>query len=272
MKKIILAGSACLLLLSPGSVALAQPNSPDGITYKTGYSAMRNLGRDLYKTLKPKYRAFVHSEPISLETDVTPFVKLVEYPDETKPMRMVFVSAGFVDLVNNVAHAKAIDKISKGYFEKYILSLAQESGEKELHELPNLSDKRYWTEDMMNEQLSNFNQIVGTVVGIELSHHYLGHFKKYADKLTDAKGKPIPINTLLAPEEWEMSVRRGVRNALECGLASDGVKALYDAIDKMPKRPSWTIFFLPDNVKVPKLKKQMEKIDKDFFSGKEDKD
>ena len=272
MKKTFLTGLTFALLVAPGLVALAEPNSPEGITYKSGYGSIRSLGRDLYKGLKPKYRALVHAEPVSLVTDVTPFVQLAEYPDEPQPLRMVFISAGFVDLVNNVAHAKAIDKVTKGYFPRYVLSLAQESGEKELHELPNLSDKRYWTSDMMNEQLSNFNQIVGTVVGIELSHHYLGHFKKYADRLTDPKGKPVPINTLLTPDEWEASVRRGVRNALECGLSIDGVKALYDCIDKMPQRPAWTIYFLPDDVKVAKLKKTMERIEKDFFLGKEDKD
>ena len=46
---------ACFVLclcwaLSPA--VFAQPNSPDGLTYKTGYSSMMKLGRDIYKKLK----------------------------------------------------------------------------------------------------------------------------------------------------------------------------------------------------------------------------
>lgn len=268
MKTIIIGGLAGLLWLGAWTVS-AQPNSPDGLRYKSGYSEMRRLGIDIWRAMKPEYRQIVNSEPLFIETDVTPFVRLVEYPDDPKPLRAVFISAGFIDLVNNVAHAKAIDKIQKGYFEKYILSLAQESGEKELHELPNLADRRFWSEDVLNEQQGYFNQIVGEVVAIKLSHHYLGHFKKYASQLTDPQGKPVPINNLLTPAEWDEAVAKGVRNALECGLGVDGVKALYDCIDKMPKRPDWTAYFLPDKVKVAKLKKDMQKIEERFFAGKE---
>jgi hypothetical protein len=149
------------------------------------------------------------------------------------------------------------------------LSLAQESGDKELRELPNLSNKKYWTLEMINEQLSNFNQIVGEVVGIKLAHYYLGHYKKYKDKLVNSQGKPVPINTLLTAAEWDQAVKLGVRNALDCGLGIDGVKALYDCIDKMPKRPEWTLYFLPANVKVSRLKRDLEKIESDFFAGKD---
>ena len=257
------------LVLLPGLV-LAQPGSPDGLTYKTGYSAIRRLGLDLFKSMKPKYKPFVHIEPVSVETDVMPFIKLEEYPDEPKPLRMVFISVGFVDLVNNVAHAKAIDKKQKGYFQKYVLSLALETGEKELKELPNLSDKQFWTEDMMNEQLSNFNQIVGVAVGVKLAQFYLGQYQKYDESLKDQNGKPVPINNLLTPQEWELCNKAGVRNALDAGYGIEGVKALYDCIDKMPKRPVWTSYFLPDNIKVSKLLRDMEKIQRDFFAGKSD--
>jgi hypothetical protein len=246
----------------------AQPDSPDGLTYKTGYSVIMSLGADLHKTLKGQAKAAIHTQPIFLETDMCPSIKLVEYEDDPTPMRAVFISAGFIDLMNQVAHAKAIDRIEKGYFQKYITLLAQETGEKEIKELPNLSDKRYWTEDMMNEQKSNFGQMVGMVVAVELSHHYLGHFKKYAKQLEDDKGKPVPINNLLTIGEWDEALKAGVHNALDAGLGVEGVKALYDAIDKMPQRPAWTIYFLPKEAKVSKLKKDLDKIEKDFFNNK----
>jgi len=46
---------------------------------------------------------------------VTPFIRMEEIPnpDLGKSMATVFISVGFIDLVNNVAHAKAIDKIER---------------------------------------------------------------------------------------------------------------------------------------------------------------
>lgn len=252
------------------SLSVTGADSAENLRYKTSYKVIRMLGLDLYKAMKPKQREVVCPEPVSIETDVKPFVKLAEYPEEDKPMRFVFVSVGFIDLMNYVAHAKAIDdKLEKGYFERYVLSLAAETGEKELKELPNLSNPKYWTEDVLNEQLSNFNQMVGAAVAIKLSHHYLGHYKKYAGKLEDAQGQTIPINILLTSAEWEESMRAGVRNALDAGMGIEGPKALFDCIDKMPKRPDWTLYFLPAGAKVKAIKKDMEKIEKKFFAGEE---
>lgn len=232
-------------------------------------STIMKFGIELYRGLKPEYKPMVHVIPLNIETDVTPFIRLEELksPDLPQPMRSVFISAGFIDLVNNVAHAKAIDKIEKRYFEKYVLSLAEETGEKELHELPNLSNAKYWTQNMLNEQASNFNQIVGVVAGINLAHYYLGHYAKYSAQLTDAKGKPVPINKFLTPKEWDDAVRCGVINALNLGLATDGVQALFECIDKMPQRPAWTLYFMPEKVNVKQLKKDMQKLEKRFFSG-----
>ena len=227
------------------------------------------FGLELYRALKPKFRPFVHSRPINVETDDTPFIRLEEItdPEIGSPMAMVIISAGFIDLVNNVAHAKAIDAGERGYFQQYVLSLAQETGEKGLRELPNLSNSRYWTRDMMNEQLSNYNQIVGVLVGMKLANYYLGHYKKYERQLRDAQGNPMPINSFLTPAEWDEALKWGVVNALDCGLATDGIKALFDSIDKMPKRPAWARFFLPENVKVAKIRKDVEKIERRYFAG-----
>jgi hypothetical protein len=228
---------------------------------------MVKLGVELHRALKPEYRPLVYVKPISVETDSVPFVRLEEYTDPSlpAPMATIVISAGFIDLVNNVAHAKAIDRIDKGFFERYILSLAQESGQTELKPLPNIDDPRYWTFNMMNEQLSNFNQIVGEVVAVELAHYYLGQYKKYAPRLTNAQGTKTPINALLTPEEWDAAVQAGVRHALDGGLGIDGVKALYDGINRMPKRPAWTLYFLPDNVKVSRLKKDLQKIEEKYL-------
>ena len=248
------------------SSATAQP-SVDKPTYENGFTAASRIGNELYNALKPQYRKEVHVQPVALETDLRPFVKTEEYPDENKPLRLVFISVGFLDLINNIAHAKAIDKTEPGYFERYLISLAEESGDTEIKGLPGISAKRYWTEDVLNEQTSNFNQMVGIVIAIEISHHYFDHFKKYGDKL-ETGDLPKPINNMLSDSEWNESVKAGVQNALDCGYGVEGVKALYEAIDKMPKRPSWTAYFLPENAKVAKLKKDLERAEKDYFGQK----
>lgn len=250
----------------------AQVDESNRPVYKSsGIAPIIKFGMELHKNLKTEYQKKVHVKPINIETDVTPFARLEvlkndEYPQE---MATVFISAGFIDLVNYVAHAKAIDRIEKGYFQKYIMSLSKESGETELHEPPNLNDARYWTREMLNEQLSNFNQIIGVVVGIKLSFYYLGYFEKYKSKQTDAEGKMIPISELLTQAEWDEAVKCGVRNSMETGLMLDGVRALFECIDKMPQRPPWTKYFLPSKIKYSKTKKDMDRYEKRFLAGED---
>jgi hypothetical protein len=267
MKNTLLRGALILALVFLIHGANAQPGDSDGFAYdRTGYSATMRLGTDLYNTLDAKFRKLVHVQPIFLDTDVTPFARTAVYPEEPDPWNVVFVSAGFVDLMNNVAHARAIDTIEPGYFEKYVTSLAEESGEMSLRELPGLNNPKYWTDDMMDEQLSNFNQMVGTLVAIKMAHHYLGQFKQHKAKLGD-DDNPVPINNILTSKEWEAAAKEGVFNALDCGLAVDGIKALFEAIDKMPRRPAWTAYFLPDNTRVAKVKKDFDKFEALYFRG-----
>ncbi len=247
-------------------VVLAQG---DGHTYKTGYPSIMKLGRDIYAALKPPAKELISPQPISIETDDTPSVRVASFPDEPKPLRGVWISAGFIDLVNNVAHAKAIDRKEKSYFAKYIDLLSQESGTRMLKPLPNDGNPKYWTDEMLNEQQSNFNSIVGIVVGIKLAHHYLGQYDKYKTRLAENTEHPVPINTLLTQEEWEQAFRVGLRNALEAGCMIEGVIPFFEAFEKMKVRPPWTIYFLPDNIKVAKLKKEMEKIQRRFLNGEE---
>jgi hypothetical protein len=251
---------------------LAQPNSPDGLTYKTGYSAMMKLGRALYEQLDPPQKEVISAQPISMDVDMTPFARMMFYPDADaggKPLRGVWISAGFIDLVNHVAHAKAIDKSQRGYFQKYIVQLAGESGEKELKALPDDENPKFWTEDMLNEQQSNFNSIVGIVTGIKMAHHTLGHFDKYKDKLMDKEGvKPQPINELITDKEWEDAYKEGLFISLNAGCFIEGVIPFYEAFDKMNPRPAWAVYFLPGKAKFAKMKKDFVKFQDDYLNGR----
>lgn len=249
--------------------AFAQDNKASAFSYKSGYTSIEKLGVDLYKALSPKDRALINPRPISIETEAAPYVKMLFYPDDTKPIRGIWISMGFIDLVNHIAHAKAIDTVKKGYFKDYIQRLGKETGKTELQPLPGIENPAYWTDDMLNEQLSNFNSIVGIVAGVELAHHYLGHFEKYKDKLDETNAKAVPINTLLTQKEWDAAFEKGVKDALNAGCAIEGVIPFYEAFDKMQPRPSWAIHFFPENVKFPKVKKELERLQKRFFAGQE---
>ena len=202
---------------------------------------------------------------------MTPFVRLLyyQYPDEPKPIRGVWVSAGFIDLVNNLAHAKAIDRIERGYFKRYIAILEQETGAKSLRPLPNDTNPEYWSEDILNEQLSNFNSIVGIVLGVKMAHHYLGHFDKHKAELLDETAGPRPINNLLTEAEWAAALDKGVRNALDAACMIEGVVPFFEAFDRMKNRPSWAAFIIPDNVKFSKVRKEMERIQNRYLNGEE---
>lgn len=264
-----LAAAVLLGLPLPSTVRGAELTK-DG-HYQIRYlTEMRVLGLDIYKGLKPKQKDALAPEPISVETDVSPAIKLAEFDEDNNHLGFVFVTVGFIDLVNNVAHAKAIDKVvKKGYFEKYVLSLAEESGEKELKELPDLENPKFWGELVENEHRSNLRQMIGTAVSIKLAHHCLGHYKKYAKQLEDPSGKRTPINNLMTPAEWQDAMKLGTRIALEGGCGIEGILALFEAIDKMPKRPEWTSYFLPAKVNVKSVASEMKKIEKKFYAGEE---
>jgi hypothetical protein len=255
-------------------LAAAQSNSADGLTYKTGYSAMMKLGRALYEQLDPKDKKLISAQPISMDVDLTPFTRMMYYPADSNepgavPLRGVWISAGFIDLVNHVAHAKAIDKIQKGYFQKYINQLMAETGEKELRPLPDDGNPKFWTDDMLNEQQSNFNSIVGIVVGIKMAHHTLGHFDKYKDKLIEKDGvKPVPIEELITDKEWEDAYKEGLFTSLNAGCFTEGVIPFYEAFDKMPTRPPWSIYFLPPKAKFAKMKKDFVRFQDDYLAGR----
>lgn len=239
--------------------------------YPSGWSAVSKLAFDIHKSLKPEYRELIHNQPVSLETDVKPSVKLEEYPDEKKPLPMIFISLGFVDLINNLSHAKAISakiKKDKNYYDKYVELLATEKGDKELTALPNIENDAYWTDDMMNEQISNFNSIAGILVSINFAHHYLGQYHKYEKQIMTTNGNTVPINKVLTPDEYEKAFAAGVRGALEAGIFIEGLTSFFEAFDKMKTRPEWAVYFIPENVKFAKLKKTMSKIQADFLAGK----
>ena len=252
-----------LALIPPVMVASAAEREPRA--YNTGYSHIMKLGRDIHAGLEPGHREKIAGQPISIETDPAPFAKLLYFDDQPWPTRGVWISAGFIDLVNQVAHAKAIDRREKNYFNRYVEMLRDETSQQPLRPLPNIDDANYWTKEILNEQQSNFNSVVGIVVGMKLANHYLGQYDKYKRELAGG----VAINNLLTPAEFEEAFRHGVRNAVRAGCMTEGAIPFFEAFDKMKKRPAWAAHFLPDKIKFSPLRKEMEAIQKRFLAGED---
>jgi hypothetical protein len=164
-----------------------------------------------------------------------------------------------------VAHAKAIDRIQPGYFERYASLLARETADNSVPDLMEMMDPRYWSVSVMNDQMSYFNQMVGLTVAINLSHHYLGHYNQHASQML--AGKLTPINNFIAPADWETSIKDATLNSLDTGLATAGPRALFEVIDKMPKRPAWTAYLAPTNTDLKMLNRRLADYETNYWRG-----
>jgi hypothetical protein len=263
MRKTITAllGSLLLLLPAPSAVQ-AQP-----AVYPSGSNVALERGGDLCEALPAKFGDQLALPPIALQPQNVPQITPIASTDEKKVLRQVSISAGFIDLVNHLAHAKAIDRIQPGFFDRYVMNLAQVTGNDFSNQPPRIVDRRFWKDDVINDQASYFNQMIGMMEAINLSHHYLGHFNKYAAKMAGLGTKAMRINTLLTPAEWEASVKTAAVDSLRCALRVDGVMALFDAIDKMPRRPAWTEAIAPKGADLKKLEKELAVYQQQFDKG-----
>jgi hypothetical protein len=260
MKK--LSAAAWLAIVVP---ALAAPSAAPHDYSATALKAARKIGSDLYDTLDEKYQKQINPDLLRVGQLEAPVITPIPPTDDSKARSQVFVSAGYIDLLNHIAHAKAIDRIQPGYFAQYVQNLARDTGSNAPPEPPNMVDNRYWSDDVMNDQISYFNQMLGMTMAISLSHHYLGHFTKYSSQMLT--GKLLPINNFLAKDEWESSIKAATLNSLNCALGTDGVRALFDAIDKMPQRPAWTAFIVPPGVDLKAVNKELAKYETSYFHG-----
>jgi hypothetical protein len=257
-------GIFCILLIATGLPVRAEVATAP--VYHNGFSATIKLGRELSEALPNDLHDQLDPQVVTLQMEDSPVVAPLTVTEENHVLRQVSLSAGFIDLVNHIAHAKAIDRVQKGYFQQYIRNFALlSSGDSTF---PNIVEPRYWSEDIMNDQLGYFNQIVSTVMAINLSHHYLGHYVKYSGKLIGPNDKPVPINVLLTSDEWSGSVKAGAVNALNCALSTEGLRALLEAIDQMPHRPEWAAYIVPQNADLKGLDTQLQRYEEDFFHGR----
>jgi len=248
------------LLLPAGAGPTLLPH-----VYGNGSSLAAKLGDDLYQSLDPKLRAFLRPDPVTVQNTEAPMITPIAVGEGEQAGGGVSLSSGYLDLINHLAHAKAIDRVQPGYFEQYVLNLNRASGSNSLPDLPNIVDNRFWTVDVMNEQASYFNQMIGVTLAINFSYHYLGAYRQYSPQML--AGKLVPINTFLPPGDWDAGVKAAALNCLNCALPMDGGQALFEAIDKMPRRPPWAAYVVPPNTDLKNLVNQLSQYQVLYFHG-----
>jgi hypothetical protein len=249
----------CLSLATP--VFAANGPAP---AYLSDAEIVVKIGNALYATLDPEYKKVVSPAAVSLQPSSVPFISPISASDRGS-RGQVAVSAGFIALLNQIAHAKAIDRIQPGYFSQYVADLGQESGSEKLPAPRHLDNPRFWKDDVLIEQASLFNQMIGLTLALNLSHHYLAHCGKYAARMPE--GTNALINNFITSSDWAASLHCAALNSLDCALATAGGKVLFDCIDRMPRRPAWTAAVVPQNVDIKRMNQELSQYERQYFHG-----
>jgi len=246
----------------------AAAGSEPECVYTSDLGAAVKLGGELHDALPQKFFDQLDAQTIAAQPQESPMIIPVTISGDKRVQRQVELSAGFIDLVNHLCHAKAIDNVQSGYFNQYVENLSRACATNPAAPLPPIVGSGYWSERIINDQLSYFNQMIGMMMAINMSHHYLGHYAKYATQLAARGEKPECINDFLTPAEWEISVKAGAQDGLTCALSTDGLRVIFDALDKMPVRPAWADYVAPRNANFKKLDHELATYEYDFFHGR----
>jgi len=234
--------------------------------YEMGFRNVTNINADLVLALEPSKRRQVSSSTLLLGTVRLPCVASTPgiIPDELgQPVR---ISASFIEFINRVAHAKAVDESERGFFLRYTTRLAEDPRTKLAPDFNVLLPQRAWSFNTMNRQASHFNQMVGGLLGIDHAHHYLGHYRKNAKLFDLQTALPLPINAVISESEWRQAVLDGARNALACGLGVDGMKAIFECFEQMPTRPAWAAYFVHPQADLRRISAELAQTERDFFA------
>ena len=232
--------------------------------YDTGFATLQRIAGDLHRALVVEKRAELLGSAVLLENPRTPYLQLRSTSSTNS--QAVFVSQGLIDVLNYVSHAKAVDQVDSGFYEKAVDGLARQNGT-ELRGLPQPTHTNAWAFNTMNWQMSHFNQMAAGLTAVQMAHHYLGHYKKYASQLGDGTNA-APLYSVLTPREWREAVLAGSRHALDCALAPEGLVVLYDAITRMPQRPSWAVHVMPPGAEISILRLELNRVEATFFDSR----
>lgn len=230
-----------------------------------GYRQMARLESDLCGALEAKRRRWVTPELRYLEQVRLPCLAAAPAPEDG-PAAPVRVSAGLVDFLDRLAQARAHDEVERGFYVRYTKRLGEDSRRSPVPDFAILLPKDASNLQTQNRQATFFNQMAGGLMAVELAHQYLGHYRKHAAALNLPAALPRPINELISESEWRVAVQRGAENALACGLATDGLRAVFDCFESMSPRPAWAAYFIHPEANARRINAELVKTERDFFA------
>ena len=254
-------------LVAAGTMAIPGAAASDAPGYEMGFRNVTNIQADLILALDRKQRVFVAPAVMLLGDVRMPCIASLPGSGGAKnsPGGPVQLSGGFIDFINHVAHAKAIDESDRGFFLRYMTRIAQQGRSGATPEFAALTSPDERTFQIMNGQASHFNQMAGGLVAIDLAHHYLGHYSRHALEFASGSGVPTPVNSLITEQEWRDAVMRGANNALACGLGVEGLRSLFDSFGRMQSRPPWASYFIHPKANISKINSELGRLERDFF-------
>jgi hypothetical protein len=255
-KKNVRHGAALIICaghLLGAALCAAEPES------QPGYESIRRISSDLRSALATTNRERLLATPV-LEKSPIPLLQPGMFSDGTNSWQAVYISNGLVDFLNNLAYAKAVEKEDRAVYMRFLAQLRNNTnGVPEVR-----TPSEAWSLNTVNHQVSRFNQMAGGLVAVEMAHHYLGHYAKHESSLKAAQ-KPVPMNTLITPEEWLEAMLTGGRNALNCGLSVAGLNTVLDLFEKEENRPAWAIQFVPPGANLSHARQALTAMERDFF-------
>lgn len=153
----------------------------------------------------------------------------------------VILGTSFITLAERLSLAVARDGHRGGYLDEYVgLCAKAENG---IAELPAWNEAGVDADRLENEHITAFQEIVVTVVGADLFHHILDHYKKAH------KQKHFDATTSIKPLLSERDVRRVFRDAIhtahQCGYSADGALKLAASCYRSTTKPVWSAWFFP---------------------------
>lgn len=261
LRAAVLGGVFLLLACAVRQPVLAQAHS----AYELGYRQVAKLESELFTALEPKRRKLVSFETVLLEHIRLPCLAGAPGTDN-EPGGPLQVSLGFVDFLNRLAHAKAHEEIEPGFFRRYTARLEEETRLSPVPDFDPSLPPNAWNLEGLNRQASYFNQMAGGLVAVDLAHQYLGHYRKHAKALARSAALPPPLNTQISETEWRAAVLSGAQNALACGLATDGLRAVFECFEPMSPRPAWAAYFIHPQADVGRIGVELLKQERDFFA------
>ena len=129
-------------------------NAASGSDSNISGTAVRQLGNNLRRELTPQQIELIAPNPVVVETNTTPIIRLESRLEKDRRIGIVIISTGFIELIDQISCAEAIDIVKPDYLRKFLFTL-DEQGRGFKHAAEDAILKSYGNE-VQNEKVDIF--------------------------------------------------------------------------------------------------------------------